>query len=164
MIKLWPPAIRDARRTPAMLDLVLAVAHHLLVFTLFGVVFSEIIAVRQGMSPAAVRQVAAIDIWYGVLAALILLVGFSRAYYTGKGWDYYNNNGFFWAKIGTFAVIGLLSVYPTTCFIRWRRAGLPPDDAQVAAVRRLIYAELALFALLPTFAAAMARGYGQLEF
>jgi uncharacterized membrane protein len=28
-------------------------------------------------------------------------------------------------------------------------------------VRRYLYAELALFALLPAFAAAMARGYGE---
>jgi putative membrane protein len=145
-----------------MLDLDLAIAHHLLIFALFGVVVAEVIAVRQGMNLADVQEVASIDLWYGILAGLILIVGFSRAVFAAKGWDYYQSNGFFWAKVGTFAIVGLLSIYPTMCFIRWRRAGLTPNDAQVQAVRRLIYVELALFALLPVFAAAMARGYGQL--
>jgi putative membrane protein len=37
-----------------------------------------------------------------------------------------------------------------------------PTDAQVTSVRRLLWAELLLFALLPAFAAAMARGYGEM--
>ena len=48
-------------------------------------------------------------------------------------------------------------------FIRWRRAGVIPDNPQLMAVRRLIYAELTLFAFLLAFAAAMARGYGPFQ-
>jgi len=69
-------------------------------------------------------------------------------------------NGFFWAKIGTFLAIGLLSIPPTIRFIVWRGAGVAPSDEAAAAVRRYLHAEVALFALLPAFAAAMARGYG----
>jgi putative membrane protein len=58
-------------------------------------------------------------------------------------------------------VIGLLSVAPTFAYVRWKRAALAPTDAQVAGVRRFLYLEVVLFALLPAFAAAMARGYGQ---
>ena len=36
-----------------------------------------------------------------------------------------------------------------------------PSDAQVKGVRRYLHAEVVLFALLPMFAAAMARGYGE---
>ena len=61
----------------------------------------------------------------------------------------------------TFLVIGLLSVPPTVAYIRWRRSGAAPGDAQVAGVRRWLWAETLLFALLPAFAAAMARGYGE---
>jgi putative membrane protein len=57
-------------------------------------------------------------------------------------------------------VIGLLTVPPFIAFIRWRRAGMAPSDAQLAAVRRFMLTERTLFALLPAFAAAMARGYG----
>ena len=144
-----------------MLDLALAVGHHLLIFALFGVLCAELVAVRRGMDVSAVARIAAVDLWYGVLAGLILIVGFSRAVFAAKGWLYYEHNGFFWAKIGTFAAVGLLSVPPTIRFIVWRRAGVGPSDEAVAGVRRYLYAEVMLFALLPAFAAAMARGYGQ---
>ena len=145
-----------------MLDLVLAIAHHLLVFGLFAILFAELMLVRPGMDIATVRRVAVIDLVFGAMAGLILLVGFARAAMTAKGWAYYEHNAFFWAKIGVFLVIGLLSAPPTISYIRWRKAGAAPTDAQVAGVRRLLHAEVALFALLPAFAAAMARGYGQL--
>jgi putative membrane protein len=144
-----------------MLDLAFAIGHHLLVFSLFGVLFAELIAVRPGMSVATVARVAAVDLWYGILAGLILIVGFSRAVFAAKGWFYYEHNAFFWAKVATFAVIGLLSVPPTIRFLGWRRAGEVPADAAVAGVRRYLYAEVVLFALLPAFAAAMARGFGE---
>jgi putative membrane protein len=145
----------------AMLDLILAVLHHLLVFGLFGILFSELLIVRRGIGQATAATIASVDLWYGILAGLILLVGFSRAIFAAKFWDYYANNGFFWAKIGTFALIGLISIRPTVCFIRWRRTGVLPDDAEVTLVRRLIQIEVVLFALLLVFAAAMARGYGE---
>jgi len=144
-----------------MLDLAFAIGHHLLVFALFGVLCAELIAVRRGMDVSVVARIAAVDLWYGILAGLILVVGFSRAIFAAKGWFYYEHNGFFWAKIGAFPAIGLLSVPPTIRFIVWRRAGVSPRDTAVAAVRRYLYAEVALFALLPIFAAAMARGYGE---
>jgi len=144
-----------------MLDLAFAIGHHLLVFALFGVLCAELIAVRRGMDAVAVARIAAVDLWYGVLAGLIVVVGFSRAVFAAKGWLYYEHNGFFWAKIATFATIGLLSIAPTVRFIVWRRTGVSPPDAAVATLRRYLYAEVALFALLPAFAAAMARGYGE---
>lgn len=143
-----------------MLDLILAVAHHLLIFGLFGILFAEFLLVRPGLDQARLRRVARIDAWYGILAALILAVGFSRAVFAAKGWDYYAHNFFFWAKIGTFALIGLLSAWPTVQFLRWRRAGFLPGETQIDAVRRLLWAQLLLFPFLLVFAAAMARGYG----
>jgi putative membrane protein len=144
-----------------MLDLELAIAHHLLVFTIFGVLFAEFIAVRPGMTAATVARVATVDLSYGVLAGLIIVVGFCRAIFAAKGWLYYSHNAFFWAKIATFVVVGVLSVPPTIAFIGWRRAGEAPTDAEVAGVRRFLWAEVVLFAFLPAFAAAMARGYGE---
>lgn len=144
-----------------MLDLILAVAHHILIFGLFGVLLAEFILVRPGMDQATVRRVAATDMWYGISAGLIIVIGFSRAIFAAKGWDYYAHNLFFWAKIGTFAVIGVLSALPTVRFLRWRRGNLMPDAAQIASVRRFIWAQLVLFPLLLAFAAAMARGYGE---
>ena len=144
-----------------MLDLWLAIAHHILVFALFGVLFAELVLVKKGVDLATVARVGRIDLMYGAVAGLIVAVGFSRAIFAAKGWLYYSHNLFFWLKVGTFLVIGLLSIPPTIAYIRWRRAGVAPTDAQVAGARRWLLAELVLFALLPAFAAAMARGYGE---
>ncbi len=144
-----------------MLDLVLAIAHHILVFSLFGVLFAELVLIRKGVDLPTVARVGRIDLMYGVLAGLIIGVGFSRAIFAAKGWAYYSHNLFFHLKVGTFVLIGLLSIPPTVAYIRWRRSGAAPSDAQVAGVRRWLWAEMALFALLPAFAAAMARGLGE---
>ncbi len=144
-----------------MLDLQLAITHHLLIFALFGVLLAELILVKRGMDQATVAKAGAIDLWYGIIAGLIIAAGFARAIFAAKGWDYYAHNAFFWAKIGTFALIGLFSLPPTFAYIKWRRAKIAPDDTAVAKVRLYLWIEIALFALLPVFAAAMARGYGE---
>lgn len=142
------------------LDLVLAILHHLFAFALFAVLFAEFVSVGRGMDAAAVTRVRAIDASYGVFALLILVIGFSRAIFAAKGWDFYAHNALFWAKIGTFVVIALLSIPPTVTFLRWRGKSTTPTDTAVAKVRPYLWIQVALFALLPTFAAAMARGYG----
>ena len=43
-------------------------------------------------------------------------VGFARANFAAKGWAYYSHNSFFWSKIGTFALVGVLSIIPTIAF------------------------------------------------
>ena len=148
-----------------ILDLHLAIAHHLLIFILFGVLVGEVVLVRPGMTGGDIARIAAIDLWYGIVALLILFVGFSRAVFAAKGWAYYSVNSFFWAKIGTFALIALLSIWPTVKYLSWRKTfqsgGSAPDAGSIAVVRRILWLEIALFALLPAFAAAMARGYGE---
>ena len=144
-----------------MLDLVLAIAHHILVFSLFGVLFAEIMLVRKGVDLATITRIGRIDLMYGAVAGLIVVVGFARAVFAAKGWLYYSHNLFFHLKIATFVAVGLLSVPPTIAYIRWRRAGAAPTDAQVAGVRKWLLAELVLFAFIPAFAAAMARGFGE---
>ena len=142
------------------LDLTLAILHHFFIFALFGVLSAELVIVRRGIDAAVVARVVPIDAAYGVFAALIIIVGFCRVIFAAKGWAYYEHNAFFWAKLGTFAVIGLLSIPPTLAYLRWRRAGGPPSDDAVAWTRRFLWLEVALFPLLLVFAAAMARGYG----
>jgi putative membrane protein len=119
------------------------------------------VLVRHGMEATTLARVQTIDASYGALAGLIVIVGFTRAIFAAKGWAYYAHNAFFWAKIGTFVAIGLLSLPPTLAFLRWRRASPSPAEEAVARVRRYLWVEVVLFALLPAFAAAMARGYGE---
>jgi putative membrane protein len=144
-----------------MLDLSLAIAHHLLIFGIFGVLFAEFWSLRPGLSTATLARISSIDLWYGIFAIAVIVVGFCRAIFAAKGWAYYSHNAFFWAKIVTFAAVGILSAPPTIALIRWRKADALPSDTDLRKVRRYLHVELALFALLPVFAAAMARGYGE---
>ncbi len=68
-----------------MADLTLAIAHHLLVFSLAGVLAYEVGAIRTGMTRDDVVRTARVDLWYGVLAAAIVVVGFVRAVFAAKG-------------------------------------------------------------------------------
>lgn len=148
-------------------DLALAIAHHLLIFALAAALALEIGIVGSGLNRKNILRVAKIDIYFGAFAAAILVVGFSRAIFAAKGWAYYSINAFFWAKIGAFAAVGLLSIGPTTEFIGWRRTlkndpAFLPSARSARRVTRFLWAEAALFAFIPAFAAAMARGYGML--
>ena len=67
--------------------------------------------------------------------------------------------------MAAFAAVALLSIAPTIRIVRWRRAlagdaAFTPAAADIANVRRFLWTEAAVFALIPAFAAAMARGYG----
>jgi putative membrane protein len=149
-------------------DLAFAIGHHVLIFALAGVIAFELGVVKPGIGGKQIVRVAKADIWYGILAGLILIVGFARANFAAKGWDYYSHNHFFWAKIGAFAIVGLLSIQPTVQYIRWRRALKPnpsflPTDGAIKTVRRFLWLEVFFFAWIPIFAAAMARGFGEVQ-
>ncbi|WP_226980501.1 DUF2214 family protein [Xanthomonas sp. LMG 12459] len=95
-------------------------------------------------------------------ALLILAIGALRVRYGLKGADYSLHTPWFWAKLGTFAAIGLLSLVPTLRLLRWRRQARlqptwSPNAAQVRTLQRLIGVELGLLAVLVVLAAAMAR-------
>jgi putative membrane protein len=144
-----------------MQDLILAIVHHVVVFAIFGILFGEFVLLNGVLNNASITRLAKLDLWYGILAGIIIVLGMVRAIYAAKGWAYYSHNAFFWAKLGTFALIGILSISPTLTFMRWRKAGTAPDAAALRPVRRMLHIELTLLILAPVFAAAMARGYGQ---
>lgn len=149
-----------------MTDLVLAIIHHLLVFSLAAILAAELAAIRPGLSSVGLRRLGIVDMHYGLIAALILIVGFARVYMGVKGPEAYLGAWAFWAKVGAFAVVGLLSVPPTVRILQWRKRaraepGFALGDTEVKAVRPYLIAEVAVFALIPIFAAMMARGYGQ---
>lgn len=149
-----------------MTDLILAILHHVLVFSLPAILAAEIVLLR-GAPPDAGRiiRLARIDMHYGIIAGLVLIVGFARVYHGAKGPDFYLMNPMFWAKIAAFAMVGILSVAPTVRFLRWRRASTAdplfvPPAQEVSGARLLLFGEVFFFVLILIAAAAMARGYG----
>ena len=147
------------------LDWVLASFHHLAIFALLAILAGELAMTGGRVEAVVVSRLARLDAWYGVAAAGVLAAGLGRVFLGDKGPSYYEANALFWAKMAVFVLVGGLSVLPTLQFLAWRRAArvdpnFAPGTAALASVRRVLYVEAALFALLPILAAGMARGFG----
>lgn len=145
-------------------DLLLAAAHHLLFFGLISMLAAQSVLLSRPIDATALRRLGGLDRGYGLVAVLLLVVGFARVFYGIKGYDFYLHNPWFHAKVGAFVLAGVLSVWPTIRFLRWRKAlkadpAFVPGRAEVAGLRRIVRFELLLVALIVIFAAAMAR-YG----
>jgi putative membrane protein len=146
-------------------DWLLAGFHHLAVFSLAAILSAEIFLTAGPIDDRMALRVARVDAWFGILAALVIAAGVLRVFFGAKGYEYYLVNIFFWAKMALFVGIGLISVAPTYMYLAWRRhvradpSFRPPTD-EIAQLRRALYVEAGLFALIPLCAAAMARGYG----
>ncbi|MER8404172.1 DUF2214 family protein [Mesorhizobium sp. M0203] len=146
-------------------DLVLAIFHHLLVFSLAGIIGAEFVLIRSDLSAATLKRLVGIDRHYGIIAMLIIVAGIGRVVYGLKGWEFYVYNWMFWAKMAAFAIVGLLSIIPTIRFLSWNRKvvanpGFQVPAAELTSVRTYVRTEALIFLLIPVFAAAMARGYG----
>lgn len=148
-----------------MTDLILAIAHHLAVFTLVAIFAAEFALLRPGLEGRRLGQLGAIDAAYGATAGLVIVVGIVRVIFGAAGWEYYVDNWVFWAKMLAFLGVGLASIPPTIAIARWRKAvkaegGFVPDGAEIAGARRFLFVQAGLLVFIPSFAAAMARGYG----
>ena len=143
----------------------LAYLHYVSIIVLGAFLTAELLVCRPGLGPEQVRLLPRLDIVFFAGALLALATGLLRLFFYAKGVAFYLPNGAFHVKMALYLAIALISVVPTTRFIRWRRAldagGAAPDAAAVARVRRLIHLELLLFALMPLMAVLMARGTGR---
>jgi putative membrane protein len=144
-------------------DAILAWIHFLLAFLLVGALVAEVFILRLPVDGRVARLLARVDLVYGVSAGLLIAAGVSRVIWGAKGWAYYQGEPFFWAKMGTFAVVGLISILPTMTFLRWSKAAKASETFAVAGneaklVRRYVIAETHLIAVLLLFAVLMARG------
>ena len=146
-------------------DAGLAWLHFVFAFILVGAIAAEAFILRLPVNGAVARLLLRVDLFYGVSAVALVLAGIARVIWGAKGWDYYQHQPFFWAKMAAFALIGLISIAPTRRFIGWTRAAagdaaFAVAEAEAKKVRRLVVLETHLIALLLVFAALMARGIG----
>ena len=112
------------------------------------------------------RLLGRLDLWYFGAAIAVLATGFLRLGFGAKGPDFYLASWPIYVKIALFLVVGILSVYPTLAFVRWRRAfehdrawQVPPGEQ--GRMRRMVFIEVHLAALIPLFAVIMSRGLGR---
>ena len=146
-------------------DAGLAWLHFVFAFILVGAIAAEAFILRLPVDGRVARLLLRVDLFYAISATGVIVAGVSRVIWGAKGWDYYQAQPFFWAKMAIFAAIGLISIAPTRAFIRWTKAAgaapsFAPAEADVKGVRRLVMIEAHLLALLLVFATLMARGIG----
>ncbi|MDB5814334.1 MAG: hypothetical protein JWN23_1451 [Rhodocyclales bacterium] len=140
-----------------------AFLHFVAAFGIFATVFYEWLTISQTPSLAEAVRLQQCDMWYGIFAVVIVVVGFMRVFYFEKGSAYYFSNHFFWAKLGLFAVVGLLSIYPTVQFLAWRkdtRQGKAPviTEKQFSSLRLILRLEVILLIAIVFCASMMAKG------
>ena len=135
----------------------MAFLHHVAAFTLVAALAVEFVLIRGELTAATARRLARADMILGISAGVLLAAGLLRVFYFEKGAAYYFHSATFLAKLGLFALVAIVSIYPTVKFISWRK-GI--DPASVPAIRRILHLELAGVVLIVLFAALMADGIG----
>jgi putative membrane protein len=145
-----------------------AFIHHAAAFLVVAALMVELVLLKQELTVQSARSVLRMDLVYGVAATLLLIVGFFRVIHTEKGMAYYFASGSFLTKLALFIIVGLLSIYPTLTFLRWRKAlheqRVPEFPSAVRRkVRTLIHIELTLLFFIMLMAVMMARGVWYLK-
>ncbi|ABC32452.1 predicted membrane protein [Hahella chejuensis KCTC 2396] len=147
-----------------LVPIALSWLHFICIFALVSLLLQERKILSMNWSLDAAKALLATDRWFGLSAMTVLASGFARVFFE-KGEAYYFSNFFFWSKLALFITAGLISLYPTIQFLRWRKsiqAGQTPefgaDDRR--RVTRAIHAQMLLVLLIPLCAVLMARGYG----
>src|SRR5215470_17819176 len=137
-------------------------AIHLLTLALgAGAIFARGRAMSRPLDDQSWKRLLAADNLWGIAALLWIGSGLLRVFYGGKEPGFYWRNGFFWLKMGLFALVFVLEIAPMTTFIRVRIArgkGAAIPRFSAGAYRRISAAELMLVVTIVFVAAFMARG------
>jgi putative membrane protein len=146
-----------------LINSLFAYLHFIAAFGIFATLFYEWLTFKKKISYAEARMIQKCDFWYGILAGVILVVGFLRVIYFEKGSGFYFASPFFWAKLSLFLAIGLISIYPTVKFISWRkqtRDSKPPiiDEQDFSRISLALNTEMVLLLALLLSASLMAKG------
>jgi putative membrane protein len=143
--------------------IVVAWIHYIGIMLLLACLLGEHLVLKPQPSLAEARTLRIVDNIYGGAAGVVLITGIMRMFLE-KGADYYLHDIAFHILVALFVIIGVLSIYPTVIFIRWRgavRAGQAPQlaDGQFGRIQMILRAEMALLLLAPLFATGMAHGW-----
>lgn len=143
------------------LEIFLRYLHFISIFAIVGSLVSEHLLLKPVMTRAEIGRIARIDAVYGLAAMTLLAAGLTLWLSgTGKPSVFYSKNWIFHTKITCFALIGILSIYPTIFFIR-NRKGSPADTVGIPkSIFWMLRFELLLLFIIPLLAGLMSRGIG----
>lgn len=148
-----------------LISSIMATLHHIAAFAVTATLVYEFVAFRKNLTVHEARRILGVDTAYGISAAVVIIAGLLRVFYFEKGSAFYLNNTMYWIKMGLFIIVGLLSIYPTIRFLKWRtnlKEDKAPEfsDDEFKKIRLLIHLELVGILLILFVAPLMARGIG----
>lgn len=142
-------------------EIALRYLHFISIFAIVGSLVSEHLLLKKELMRAEISRIARIDAVYGIAALTLLAAGLTLWFGgVGKPSVFYSKNWIFHLKITCYALIGLLSIYPTMFFIRNRKGNQTDVVAIPKAVFWMLRFELTLLVIIPLLAGLMARGVG----
>ena len=148
------------------LEAILAYVHFLAILTMVVFISSEAALCRiEWINEKVVERLARVDAIYGMAAILVLATGIARTIWGVKGSGWYWTNPLLHVKLTLFIIVGLISIFPTITYIRWRRQLREnkslPSAAEVRKTRRLVMIQAHILVVIPLFAVFLARGFGK---
>ena len=148
------------------LEAILAYLHLLAILTMVVFISSEAALCRvQWLNAAVVERLAKVDLVYGIAAIMVLATGVARTVWGVKGTSWYWTNPLLHVKLTLFIIVGVISIFPTLTYVRWRKAlratGALPAEADIRKTRKLVMVQAHLIALIPLVAVFLARGFGK---
>jgi putative membrane protein len=147
------------------LEAILAYLHLLAILTMVVFIASEAALCRaEWLNAAVVERLAKVDLVYGIAAIAVLATGVARTLWGIKGTAWYWTNPLLHVKLTLFIIVGVISIFPTLTYFRWRKAlrstGSLPAEAEIRKTRKLVMIQAHLIALIPLVAVFLARGFG----
>ncbi|MEO5737888.1 MAG: DUF2214 family protein [Variovorax sp.] len=148
------------------LEAILAYLHLLAILTMVVFISSEAALCRvEWLNAAVVERLARIDMVYGIAAVTVLATGVARTWWGVKGTAWYWTNPLLHVKLTLFIVIGVISIFPTLTYFRWRKAlragGSLPAEADIRKTRKLVMVQAHRVVVIPLVAVFLARGFGK---
>lgn len=142
-------------------EILLRYVHFISIFAIVGSLVSEHLLLKTSMTRGEIGRIARIDAVYGVAALTLLIAGLTLwlgSY--GKPAVFYSKNWVFHLKVTCFALIGILSIYPTIFFIKNRKGKTDEKVAIPKSIFWMLRFELMLLVIIPLLAGLMAQGIG----
>jgi putative membrane protein len=147
------------------LEAILAYLHLLAILTMVVFIASEAALCRvEWLNAAVVERLAKVDMVYGIAAIAVLATGVARTWWGIKGTAWYWTNPLLHLKLTLFIIVGVISIFPTLTYSRWRKAlrssGSLPAEAEIRKTRKLVMIQAHVIAVIPLAAVFLARGFG----
>ena len=147
------------------LEAILAYLHLLAILTMVVFIASEAALCRvEWLNAAVVERLAKVDMVYGIAAIAVLATGVARTWWGIKGTAWYWTNPLLHLKLTLFIIVGVISIFPTLTYSRWRKAlrssGSLPAESEIRKTRKLVMIQAHVIAVIPLAAVFLARGFG----